>query len=117
MIDWHEVLEPLRVGMNQAFVTYFRDPSILIALIFSVPSLILGVVNAFIPRKKWFLWILGRVTGVCCFFTITGFAMCLIPHNEGLFFTRTQSIIATVILGLVLAFVIAIHKMKPRQAL
>lgn len=59
MIDWHEALEPLRIGMNEMFVKYLRDPSILIALILSVPSLILGVVNAFIPRKKWSVISLG----------------------------------------------------------
>jgi hypothetical protein len=77
--------------------------------------LILGVVNAFIPKKKWFLWVLGRIVGVCGFFTIIGFFLCLIPHNEGLFFTRTQSFIASVILGLVLSFVVVIHKMKPQR--
>ena len=116
MIDWHEVLKPIRVGMNEMFVTYGRDPSILIALILSVPTLILGVVNGFISDKKFILWILGRITGLFGFFTILGFFLCFIPENEGLFFTRTQSVIATIILGLLLAFVVAIHKLKPRPA-
>lgn len=110
MIDWTEILAPIRTGFNEMAVTYFRDPSLILAVLLALPGLLLGILNAFSPGKRLLTWSLGRLSGLSAFFGILGFTLCVIPVNRGWLFTRTQALVAAGLVVVSWAFVIFLHK-------
>lgn len=110
-MNWHDVFEPLRTGFNEMFVTYFRDPSLVLALALTVPGLLFGVLNAVWPGRRLLKWSLGRLVGLSSFFGVIGLALCVLPHDRGLFFTRTQALIAAGLVVVSWTFVIVLHKL------
>lgn len=108
-MDWDAVFEPLRTGMNEMLVTYFRDPPIALAILFTLPGLVLGVLNA-VTTSKVVRWLLGKLAALSAFFVIIGAVGCVLPVDRGLFLTRMQAVVAAVLVALSWGFIIAVHK-------
>jgi hypothetical protein len=114
-MDWQTMLDPLRTSMDEMMVTYFRDPFIGLAILFTLPGLMLGVLNA-VTASKVVHWLLGKLVALSAFFMIVGAVSCFIPVDRGLFFTRSQAIIGSILVALVWGFVIGVHKWSPRSS-
>jgi len=116
MTDWTELLAPLTSEMNRTLVLHFRDPFAILAMISAVLGVAMTMILVLVGPTRFLRWILGKTVGISSFFGLSSGALCLLPHNRGLFFSRVQAGIAVSIVTVSVVFIIIVYKRSRHRA-